>query len=241
MASQHQRSSVSHQLTAVSDMSCKESTLSHPRPCQSVVIESWTMNSEISPPKAAMKQKAKLKWESALRHSSNTLAEAHSSPLMSPVHQHLFGKPQDGPQAQVSGSKHGGVSFDLWEGSSNDDGPSSPLAHSSSCPPLMHSPLAPLVHSPSHPPFMHSSSPPLTPAPQSASPQFPEPSHGKWTPPVQQPDNSSVPSSGLDAMSLIEKARTIVSLLPHSIPEAELGDKIYNIGNLNPVDFVESC
>ena len=26
-----------------------------------------------------------------------------------------------------------------------------------------------------------------------------------------------------------------------SVPEAELGDKIYNIGNLNPADFAESC
>ena len=152
--------------------SCKESTLSCPRPRRSVVVESRTMNSEISPPKVTTKQygqKAKLKWESALRHSSNMLAEAHSSPSMSPMHWHLFGKPQDGPQAEASGSKHGGVSFDLWEGSSNDDGPSSPLAHSSSCPLLMHSPLAPLVHYPSCPPFVCSSSPLLTPAPWSAS------------------------------------------------------------------------
>ena len=42
-------------------------------------------------------------------------------------------------------------------------------------------------------------------------------------------------------MSPIEKARMIVLLLPHSVPEAELGDKIYDIGNLNPVDFVKSC
>ena len=42
-------------------------------------------------------------------------------------------------------------------------------------------------------------------------------------------------------MHPFDKARTLASLLPQSIPEAQVGNMIYDIGALEPVGYAESC